>query len=99
MFVIKGEELPLRFQLMYHILAMKLHDSEQQLGNHMKLNKPSILQNKSPCTDPYFLTPKQTTEKKEKSFSLQIVRKFTSHASQWKWIFGGQRSYLAFPGA
>lgn len=52
-----------------HILAIKLHDSEQQLGNHMELNKPSILQNKSPCTDLYFLIPKQTrAEEKKKVF-------------------------------
>lgn len=42
---------------------------------------------------------RQEQRRKKKYFSLQIVRKFTSHASQWKWIFGGQRSYLAFPGA
>lgn len=65
-----------------------------------KQTKPIKLENKSPCTDPCFLIPKQTTaEERKKKLSPQIVRKFTSHALQWKWIFVWQRSYLTFPGA
>lgn len=36
----------------------------------MELNKPSILQNKSPCTDLYFLIPKQTRAEEKKSTFL-----------------------------